>query len=506
MAGTVDNRRIAKNTLYLYLRMIISMGVALYTSRVIIRVLGIDDFGIYNIVGGVVVLFSFVSTSLKNSTQRFISYELGKDDHEGINKVLNVSLMCHLVFILLFVLLSVTLGLWFVTEKLNIPESRKYAAIVVYFVSILTFAVNIIQSPYQAVIIAHEKMSFYAFTSILDVSLKLFIVYVLVFSSHDKLIVYSFLVLIVTTVTWAVSAFYCYRFLRYNRPAIVRDKQLFAQFFGYSGWSMFSGSAYVVAQQGGNILINLFNSVAANGAFGIANQATNALYSFVSNFQVAFNPQIVKLYSAGNTKDLLVLLYRTSYFSYYIFLLIAVPILSQIDYFLCLWLGDVPEYASDFCRLLLVYFLVDSVEAPLWMLIGATGKMKGYSLWLGLLTMMNIPVAWLLLINGLSIYWVFIIRVLINIIIGIIRPFYVRRLVPAFSVKEYCRHSLIRPFLVTLLIAPFVIYISIYFSDIHPFLVAAFSFVLTMLLILLLGLNNEDRIILFSYVKSKLIH
>lgn len=484
--------------------MIVSMAVSLYTSRVIIQVLGIDDYGIYNIVGGVIVLFSFVCTSLKNSTQRFLSFELGKGDNDELNRVMSMSLLCHLLYAAIFLVLALTVGWWFVVEKLNIPDSRSQAALVVYFVSVITFIFSVFQAPYQAAIISHEKMSFYAFISILDVVLKLFIVYALIISNGDKLIVYSVLVLVVTIVSLIVSMFYCYKKLPYRAPKLVKDKELFKKFFGYTGWSMFTGCAYIGAQQGGNILVNIFKGVAANGAFGIANQVTNILYGFVSNFQSAFNPQIVKSYSAGQTKEMLSLINRSSYFSYYIFLIIAVPVLVEIDFLLDIWLGGVPEYASTFCRLLLIYFLVDSIEAPLWMLIGATGKMKLYSIWLGVITLVNIPLSWYLLSIGWSIYWVFIIRVLINVVIAIIRPFHVQYLVKEFSLKEYCKNALARPMMASLVIFPIVWLLYFYGSNLHPMAIMISSFIITAIVIWIIGLNTADRIVIVRLLKDKI--
>lgn len=499
----IDNRKIAKNTLYLYLRMIITMGVSLFTSRVILQVLGIDDFGIYNVVGGVIVLFSFISISLRNCTQRFLSYQLGKDDTGGLDKVMSVSLQCHLLFVAIVVFLLLTIGLWFVVDKLNIPESRGNAATIVYLVSVATFAFNIFQTPYQAAILSHEKMSFYALISIIEVLLKLLIVYALLLSKGDKLVAYSYLMLIVTIVLLSVYFYYCYRRLGYRKLKLVRDKHLFKQFFSYSGWTMFSSSAYIGAQQGGNILVNIFYGVVANGAFGIANQVATALYSFVSNFQVAFNPQIVKSFSAGQIDGMYKLINRASYFGYYIFLIIAIPVLSQIDYLLELWLGEVPMYAPNFCRLLLLYFLVDSIEAPLWMLIGANGKMKWYSLWLGIITLLNIPISWLLLTMGWGIYWVFTIRVLINIVIAIIRPIHLKILLPSFSLKDYFQNALLRPIIVTSLLLLVLLLISRYMYGIHPIGLLIIILLVSLIVIWLLGLKKSDRYEIVCLVKDK---
>lgn len=504
MSAVIDNKKIAKNTLYLYLRMIITMGVSLYTSRVVLQVLGIDNFGIYNVVGGVIVLFSFISISLRNCTQRFISYQLGKEDNDGLDRVMSVSLQCHFLFAAIIVLLLSTIGLWFVKEKLNIPDSRQDAALVVYLVSIVTFVFNILQTPFQAVIIAHEKMSFYALLSIIEVCSKLIIVYALLLSTGDTLITYSYLILIITIVILLISFYYCYRKLGYRKYSIIKDKDLFRKFFSYSGWSMFSSSAYVGAQQGGNILVNIFSNVAANGAFGIANQVSNALYGFVSNFQIAFNPQIVKSFSAGHTTEMYDLINRTSYFGYYIFLIIVIPVLSQIEFLLELWLGYVPLYAPHFCRLLLIYYLVDSIEAPLWMLIGANGKMKWYSIWLGFVTLLNIPISWFLLSNGWSVYWVFIVRVIINVIIAILRPFHLKKLLPSFSIRGYIRNALLRPVIVTLLLLCILLLLSHLIYDIHPIIFLIVILMITSTVIWLVGLKQSDRSVIAELIKKKM--
>lgn len=504
MSAVIDNKKIAKNTLYLYLRMIITMGVSLYTSRVVLQVLGIDNFGIYNVVGGVIVLFSFISISLRNCTQRFISYQLGKEDNEGLDKVMSVSLQCHFIFAAIIVVLLLTIGLWFVIEKLNIPDSRQHAALIVYLVSIATFVFSILQTPFQAVIIAHEKMSFYAILSIVEVCLKLIVVYALLLSTGDTLITYSYLILIVTVVLLCVSFYYCYHELGYKKYSLIKDKDLFRQFFSYSGWSMFSSSAYVGAQQGGNILVNIFSNVAANGAFGIANQVSNALYGFVSNFQIAFNPQIVKSFSAGHTAEMYNLINRTSYFGYYIFLIIVIPVLSQIDYLLELWLGYVPLYAPNFCRFLLIYYLVDSIEAPLWMLIGANGKMKWYSIWLGFVTLLNIPISWLLLSAGWSVYWVFVVRVIINVIIAIIRPFHLKKLLPSFSIRGYMKNALLRPLIVTLLLLTVLLFLSHVISSIHPIITLVIILLITSAVIWLIGLKRSDRAVIADLIMKKI--
>lgn len=484
--------------------MLVSMAITLYTSRVILQILGIDDFGIYNIVGGIIVLFGFVSHSLRTATQRFVSFHLGQENQIEVNRSMNMSLQCHFLIAVGLAILAETVGLWFVMNKLNIPEARLSAALWVYQFSILTFIVNMFQAPYQAVIISYEKMSFYAGISIVDVILKLAIVYLLLLSNMDKLILYSLLMLAVSVISLVLPMLYCYKKIGLGRPAIIKDRKLFKDIFGFAGWSMITGCAYIGTQQGGNILLNVYNGVAANGAFGIANQVTNAVYGFISNFQSAFNPQIVKYYSAGQYKEMYTLLNRSASFSYYLYLLLAIPFLSQTDYILTLWLGESPQYAAVFCQLLLVYFIVDAIQAPLWMLIGATGKIKVYSLYSGTISLLSIPLAWLMLSLGFSIYWVFIMRVIMNVILGIIRPFYLHTLVPSFSVKDYLNSALRRAFFVTIIQAIILFVITLCTSEMNKIVVIGASFIFTGFTIWTVGLNSDDRKALITIIMNKI--
>lgn len=499
-----STNRIAKNTLYLYLRMIITLVVTLYTSRVIVNTLGIEDFGIYNIVGGVIVLFSFISHSLRIASQRFLSYELGKKLDGDENKVFNTCLQTHALMSILFIVLAETVGLWLFNNKLNIPTDRMIAAAWVYQFSVITFVINLFQSPYQASIVSHEQMSFYAIVSIVDVCLKLLIAYLLVIASWDKLVVYSFFMTCVSFISLSIAAVYCYRNFSLNKPVLARDNKLFRDIFSYAGWSMVGGCATLGSQQGGNILLNVFNGVTANAAFGIANQVNNAIYGFVSNFQSAFNPQIVKSYAAGQIKELLQLVNRTALFSYYLLLIIAVPFMIKADYVISLWLGECPEYAAGFCVLMLVYFLMDAIEAPLWMVIGATGKMKVYTIWTAALTIFNIPVSWLLLANDYSVYWVFIIRVIINFISAVIRPFYLKTLVPDFSIRSFMNNTITRAILVTcVIVLPYIVLDGI-FEQMNSFLTIIIAFVYTLVVLAIIGLNKSDRRVLVNMVLSKI--
>ena len=498
-----NNRRIAKNTIYLYIRMIVTLVVTLYTSRVILKALGIEDFGIYNVIGGVIVLFSFISIALRIATQRFISYEIGLGFKGDTNRVFCMSLQCLFLMAILVFVLAETIGLWFVNTQLVIPYGREIAASWVYQITILTFVANLFQVPYHATIIAYEKMSFYAYVSIIDVVLKLGVALLISVCSLDKLIAYAFLLLVVSCIGIILAAWYCAHSIKTGSFRIVRDKNLFRQIMGFSGWSMVNGGAVITAQQGGNILLNIFNGVVANGAYGIANQVTNAIYHFVSNFQSAFQPQIVKQYAAGEQESLSQLMSRASVFSYYLLLIIAVPFCASSDYVLQLWLGETPKYAIVFCQLMLLYFLIDALEAPLWMLIGATGKMKVYTLWSSGLTILNIPLSWILLKNGCGIYWVFIVRAGLNYLCGIIRPFYVRHLVKTFSLRKYLK-ALVRPLTVTVILGIITLMYYLFSISIHPLSLFFVSFALTIVIIWLCGLDVQEKQWITSIVLMKL--
>lgn len=499
----VNNKLIFKNTLYMYLRMFVILGVTLYTARIVIRALGIDDYGIYNIVGGIVILFSFVNISLRTAIQRFISYELGKDDIENSHKILASSFVVVAAFSIIFLVLAETIGLWFVTNKLVIPVDKYIPALWVYQISIFTFIIQMFQTPYHAVIISHEKMSFYAAYSIVEVLMKLIVAFLIVYASEDRLILYSILGLVISLISLIIICIYSTKKL--SVPFKLSGYRLhFRPIFSYAGWGMTNSSTVIVAQQGGNILLNLFVGVIANGAFGIANQVTTAVYGFVSNFQSAFNPQITKSYAAGELDATFKLINRSSIFSFCLLAIIAVPFFIESEYILSLWLGESPEYAAGFCNLMILYFLIDSVQAPLWMLIYATGKVRNYQIWTGCIQLLNIPIAWYLLYVGFSAYWVFIVRVSLNFITSIIRPIYIHNLVSDFSLKSYCSSTLF-PIFRMVLICGIIVSIGVITKDsIHPLILIIVSIIITLISLFFTGLKQSERIILKEIILNKL--
>ena len=422
-----NNKRIAKNTLMLYVKMGVMMLVQLYTSRIVLQTLGVDDFGIYNVVGGVVVLFSFLNAAMSSATQRFLNFELGKKDLVQVGRVFSMSMTVHFVIAGTVLILAETVGLWLLNSELNIPAERMLAANWVYQFSVASTLLGILLVPYNATIIAYERMAFYAWTSILKALLLLGIVYLLVIGNTDKLILYAGLVFAVNALMQVVYVVYCRR--AFPQTAIYkpfRDKKLFRELISFSGWSLFGGVADMCNSQGINMVMNIFCGVAVNAAMGIANQVNAAVYQFVSNFQIAFNPQLVKSYASNERERFISLIFRTSKFSFFLTFFLVLPICLNIDFILKLWLGDVPAYTAEFVQLTLAYSLISSLSAPLWMSVQATGEIRNYQLIVSFLILINLPLAYAVLKLGLPPTWALGVRVVMNFFTTLWRVFYLR--------------------------------------------------------------------------------
>lgn len=444
MSFSSDNRRIAKNTLALYARMGVTMLVSLFTSRVVLQTLGVEDFGIYNVVGGVVVLFSFLNAAMSSATQRFLNFELGKKNLAQVARVFSMSMSVHFCIAGTVLILAETVGLWFLNAKLNIPAERMFAANWVYQFSVASTLFGIMLVPYNATIIAYERMTFFAFASIATALLRLGIVYLLLVGNVDKLILYAALTLAVSAIMQLVHVVYCRRaFPQTARYEPFRDKKLFFELVSFSGWSLFGGVANMSNTQGINMVMNIFCGVGVNAAMGIANQVNGAVYQFVSNFQTAFNPQIVKRYSSGEHESFIRLIFRASKISYFLMFLLAFPLALNADFVLSVWLGNVPAYAADFARWTLAFALVDALSGPLWMSIQATGKIRTYQLIVSAFIFANLPLSALLLWSGFSPVCVLAARAGMNAATTLWRVFYLKNKVGLPSLK-YLRDVICR--------------------------------------------------------------
>ena len=498
MAESSNNKRIAVNTILLYIRMLFTTVISLYTSRVILQVLGADDFGIYNVVGGVVVLFSFLTNAMTSSTQRFLNYNLGLKDERKILQVFNTAIFTHFTILLLVLFLAETIGLWFVKTQLNIPAGRELATMWVYQMSIITTLIGIMVIPYRSSIIAAEKMSVFAYVSVLEVVLKLIIVLLLPYISHDSLIMYSILLSIVSLLTLFIYKIECRRKLSFTKFIFAWDKNQYKEMLSFSGWYLFGGMAMVGAKQGTNILINIFYNVSANAAVGVANQVRNAVFGFVSNFQTAFNPQIVKLYASKNTDQLLALIYRASKISYYLLFIISFPIVLFCKEILSIWLINVPNHAVVFTQLVIISSFTEALSAPLWTAIGAIGKVQKYQVLVSLIIFLDVPLVYTAFRLGMSPEIAFVINLFVGILAYLYRLFYIKKYVH-YRISDYLKKVILPCFVVSVLSFPIPYLLSGYCNTVlNTILLVIGSVGLSGIITLFIGLDKNEK----QFVKS----
>lgn len=391
-----NNKRIAKNTLLLYFRMLFMMAVSLFTSRVILNTLGVEDYGINNVVGGVVAMFSVLSGSMSSSISRFITFELGKGDNKRLKTVFSTGINIQLGMSLIILLVAEAVGVWFLNYKMNIPEERMYAANWVFQCSILTFILGLLSVPYNAAIIAHEKMSAFAYISIIEVTLKLIIVYLLTISPFDRLITYSILFMLVGLFIRLIYGYYCKRHFEECTYHFVYDKAILKSMTSFAGWNFLGNGAYMLNTQGVNILMNMYFGVAVNAARGVATQVDAALKQFVNNFTTAVNPQITKSYAQGDLEYMHKLVCRSAKFSAFLMMFFAVPIILETDTILSIWLKTVPDYAAIFLRWIIFSSFADTVLAnALVTSMLATGKIKRYQIVVTTIGCVVFPLSWI---------------------------------------------------------------------------------------------------------------
>ncbi len=505
MSQTSNNKRIVKNTLFLYLRMFVMMLTALFTSRIILDVLGSADYGLNNVIGGVVVLFSFLNNALISATQRYLNFYIGKQDYKKTNVVFCMSMNTYFLLSILFILLCETIGVWFVDTQLNIPLDRMYAARWVYQFTVLQFIVGLLRVPYNASIIAYERMNFYAYMSLIEVIVKLVVVYLLYITPYDKLIFLSFLYTIIPIFITIIYKIYCNKCFVTTKYRTIWDKVAFKEMFSFSGWSLFGSLANLASQQGLNILINIFYGVTVNAAAGIANQVSSNVYQFISNFQTAFQPQIVKTYAAKEMERFHKLIFQTSKFSYYLIIVLVLPILFTIDGILKIWLKEVPEYTAIFCRLILILLSTEALTAPLWMSVQATGKIRSYQILMACLIFLNFPIAYVALAIGLPVYSVWCVRILVNIFVIGARCIYMKKKLD-FPLFLYFKKVMLPILNVTLLALP--IPILLYYT-IHGFwqnliIVGIVTFIVTILDIYYIGMNIQEKEMVSNMILKKI--
>ena len=489
-----NNKRIAKNTLMLYIRMLFTMGVSLFTSRVILQILGVEDYGVYSVVGGIITMFSFINGGMVSATQRFLTFEIGKGDLLQLKNVFSTSLQIHALIALIIVLLGETVGLWFLYEKLVIPADRMTAAFWVYQCSIIACVVNIMSVPYNADIIAHEKMSAFAYISILEVILKLVIVYALYIVTWDKLILYAFLILCVQLIIRFVYARYCSKHFEESHYHHQIDKSLFKEMFSFAGWSFWGNLANVLYTQGINIMLNVFFGPIVNAARGIAVQVQSAVHGFVGNFQMALNPQITKNYAVGQLSQMHCLMFRSARFSFFLLYLLALPILLETDYILTIWLKTPPPEAFIFTKWMIVISLHSTIASPCVIANQATGKVKVYQMVVGGILLTILPISYFMLRLGAPAYSVFIVHFCVEGVAQVARMYMLRKLIN-LPIRSYLRDIYMPVIMVVVISCILPIYIHNQLPNgLMRFLVVGVTCVLSVgITAFIVGLTKDER-------------
>lgn len=497
-----NTMHLAKNILFLYSRMLLTMLISLYTGRVVLNTLGIVDFGIYNVVGGIVAMFSLLSGSLSASVIRFITFELGKKNKEQLKKVFSTSVSIHIGLSIIILLFAESIGVWFLNYKMSIPASRLIAANWVLQYSIFTFIINIISVPFNAVIIAHEHMKAFAYVSIIEVTLKLLVVLILVNIQFDKLIIYALLVLCIALIIRIIYGIYCKRHFEECSYNFTYDKQLFKEMTGFAGWNFIGASSAILRDHGVNILLNLFSGPAVNAARGIAVQVSTAISSFTSNFMTAINPQITKSYASKERDYMMTLIYQGARFSFYLLLLLSLPVLIETKQILTLWLKVVPDHTVSFVRLIMIFAIIESLSGTLITAMLATGKIRNYQILVGGLQMMNFPLSYLFLKLGLMPEITFIVAISVSMLCLTARLWMLKGMIE-ISLRYYIKHVLLNVLTVSFAstIFPSIIYYSYAPSIFRLLLIIFIGSISTLVSIYFIGCNSTEQ----NFITSKVV-
>lgn len=500
---TSNIKRIAKNTVVLYIRMAIVMLISLFTSRVVLKSLGVDDFGLFGVIGGVVGLFAFLKTSMGKATQRFLNVEM-VDEKGDLRKVFRTSLTIHLLIAIVILILAETIGLWFLNAKINIPEGREFAANIIYQTTIVSLFVSMLEIPFSADIIAHERMTFFAVISVLDAVLKLVIAFLIMTDSCDRLILYGILMMGVSLINVFLYYIYCKKnFFEISlKPCF--DKQRFKSIFSFVGWTLVGQAAIIGCNQGNGILVNMFHSVAANAAMTIGNQVSNAINNLSSNFQTAFNPQITKSYAEGDYNYLRFLVFTTSKISYCLLFVAALPIAFNINFVLELWLDTVPDFSNIFCVLFMANAIINALSAPLNFSVLASGRIKWFQIVTAIVYLSDLVILYFLFRLGLPPATAMWVKVGIMVVILFVRLYYAHREIDCIGFLSYLTQVILPLALMSLgsIIVAFVL---------HPFfrnlglriILTVVIVIVNIILIWFVALNKNQRKSIVNIIQKK---
>ena len=506
MYNIENNKRIAKNTMFLFFRMFFSLVIALFTTRIVLKELGVIDFGIYAVVGGIVLMMEFLKSSMSSSIQRFLSFEIGNKNYTRVKEVFSMSINIHLIIVFIIFVIAETIGLWFLNQKLIIPTERLNAANWVYQFSVLTFIVGVLNVSYNAIIISEEKMKIYAYMSILESFLKLVAVFFLIWTESDKLIMYSGLIFSISLIVFSFYIIYCKLKFPLIKYTFRRNNKLFYKLLKFAGWNLFGGLAGVAKGQGVNIILNLFFGPTVNAARAISFQVGGAINMFVTNFQVAINPQIIKSYAIEDNKYMQELIFRGSKFSFYLLYVMSLPILFETQFVLNIWLKNIPDYTQIFIRLIIINVLIDSLSGTLMTAAQASGKIKKYQMIIGGLIISILPFSYFFLQLDFPPQSTLYISICISVIALFSRLLLINKLVNV-SIKQFLQEVLMRVLLVVgiSLILPLIFKYQTESSFINSVLLIIISFLSIVYSIYIIGLDNVEKLFIKSKITDLLI-
>lgn len=502
-----NNKRIAKNTLFLYGRMLFALVVSLYTSRVFLNALGVDDYGISNVVGGVVTMFAFLNGTMHTASLRFITFALGKGDFGELKKTFETSKTLHLLFGIATIFVVEIVGFWLLNNKLNIAADRMYAANWVFQCATLSLFVTMISVPYNSCVVAHEKMSIFAFVGIYEVIAKLIVALVIPFSPIDNLIFFAILTTIIPISSRIIYQIYCrIHFDECKSLGFHYNKGIASKMFSFFGWNTVGAFAYVAREQGVNIVINIFCGTAVNAARAVSSQVSGTLYGFISNFQTAMNPQITKNCAAGDIEAMEKLVYRGSKFSFFLFFFLALPVFIYTPYILELWLKIVPEYSVPFIRYTMLLMMIECFASPVITALLAVGKIKLYQIVAGTLLILNLPISYLFLYLGYPPYCTVIIGIVFSAITIVFRILLLHSYIN-FSITRYLK-NVIMPSAVAALLSCAIPFIAYYFINHNTFvgllIIVSVCWLTSPFIIYMLGLAKDEKTIISGFIKNKI--
>ena len=492
--SSAKSMRIAKNTLLLYFRMLLMMFIGLYTSRIILDKLGEVDFGIYNVVGGFVTMFSLISGAMTTATQRFLSFEIGKGEDGDVKGIFSTMLLIHIFLAIVIVFVGETVGTWFLNNYMNFPTARYDAANWVFQFSLLVFILNVINVPYNGALIAYEKMSAFAYFSIIDAVLKLAICYVIVMTPFDRLIVYAALMALVQIALIAAYYFYCRKKFSACRFTGKFNRKYGKEVTSFVGWNLIGSLASVAKEQGVNVVLNMFFGPAVNAARGIAYQVLGKLNGFVSNFQMAMNPQIIKNYAVGDKEDMYKLVFRGAKLSYILLLTLSLPVAVEAPLVLGIWLKEVPDYTAIFLRLAILTALLNALSNPLIISMHASGKVRDYQIVVGGISLLTLPIVYVAFKLGAEPYYAMVIAFAVEFVCHIARLYMLVRIMD-FPMFKFLESVTIRVYVVTVLsaILPVLAYSEINVVVARFLAVCILSVLSSLTLGYYLGFNKNDR-------------